>query len=128
VTAGLVGVVSLLPFGACAAPAGPAEDVARRFDEALSRSDWSAACALLASATKDDLERSAGKPCAEALAMEDLSEAGPVRAVQVFGTMAQARLGQDTFFLSRFPDGWKVMAAGCSPQPDGPYDCTVQGG
>ena len=121
-------MLGLLTFGACAAPAGPAEDVARQFDEALARSDWSAACALLAPATKDDLEQSAGTPCAEAMAGEDLSEAGPVARVQVFGTMAQARLAQDTFFLTRFRGGWRVLAAGCSPQPAGPYDCRVQGG
>lgn len=79
-------------------------------------------------ATKDDLEQSAGTPCAEAMAGEDLSEAGPVARVQVFGTMAQARLAQDTFFLTRFLGGWRVLAAGCSPQPAGPYDCRVQGG
>jgi hypothetical protein len=128
VPAALVAVVGLLTFGACAAPAGPAEDVARQFDEALARSDWSAACALLAPATKDDLEQSAGTPCAEAMAGEGLSEAGPVARVQVFGTMAQARLAQDTLFLTRFRGGWRVLAAGCSPQPAGPYDCRVQGG
>ena len=31
-------------------------------------------------------------------------------------------------FLSQFPDGWKVVAAGCIPQPGRPYQCTVEGG
>ena len=33
----------------------------------------------------------------------------------------------DTVFLLRFPDGWRVSAAGCTPQGEAPYDCEVQG-
>ena len=128
VTAGLVGGCAVLAVGGCAAPPGPAGFTASRFDAAVGRSDWSTACAMLAPVTRDDLEQSAGTPCADALAQEGLEPAGPVVRVEVFGTMAQARMGQDTVFLARFPGGWKVLAAGCSPQVDRRYDCRLQGG
>lgn len=128
VTAGLVGGCAVLAVGGCAAPPGPAGSTASRFDAAVGRSAWSTACAMLAPVTRDDLEQSAGTPCADALAQVGLEPAGPVVRVEVFGTMAQARMGQDTVFLARFPGGWKVLAAGCSPQVGRPYDCRLQGG
>ena len=128
VTAGLVGGCAVLAVGGCAAPPGPAGSTASRFDAAVGRSAWSTACAMRAPVTRDDLEQSAGSPCADALAQVGLEPAGPVVRVEVFGTMAQARMGQDTVVLARFPGGWKVLAAGCSPQVGRPYDCRLQGG
>lgn len=127
-TAGLVAGCAVLAAAGCASPPGPAGSTASRFDAAVGRSDWSTACTMLAPVTRDDLEQSAGTPCADALAQEGLEPARPVVRVEVFGTMAQARMGQDTVFLARFPDGWKVLAAGCSPQVGRPYDCRLQGG
>jgi hypothetical protein len=128
VTAGLAAGCAVLALGGCAARPGPAGATASRFDAAVGRSDWSAACAMLAPVTRDGLEQSAGIPCRDALEEEGLERAGPVLRVEVFGTMAQARMGQDTVFLARFPGGWKVLAAGCSPQAGRPYDCRLQGG
>jgi hypothetical protein len=54
--------------------------------------------------------------------------AGAVENTDAFGTMAQVRFAQDTMFLAEFKDGWKVMAAGCAPEPGHPYDCQLQGG
>jgi hypothetical protein len=51
-----------------------------------------------------------------------------VDAFSTFGTMAQVRFSGDVMFVSEFGNGWKVMAAGCSPVPGHPYDCTLQGG
>jgi len=42
--------------------------------------------------------------------------------------MAQVRFTGDTLFLSEFRGRWKVLAAGCSPMPRAPYDCSVKGG
>ena len=36
------------------------------------------------------------------------------------------KLTADTVFLVRLPQGWTVAAAGCRPQPEGPYDCAVE--
>ena len=113
---------------ACGAQEAPATSVARKFAEAVDASDAAAACGYLAPATKSELEKSAGEPCASALAEEDLPSAGAVEETDAFGTMAQVKFAQDTMFLAEFKGGWKVMAAGCAPEPGHPYDCLLQGG
>jgi hypothetical protein len=45
----------------------------------------------------------------------------------VYGQWAQVRLSEDTVFLGAFPGGWRVVAAGCTPRDNRPYDCTLQG-
>ncbi|MGC0336296.1 hypothetical protein [Streptomyces sp. SLBN-8D4] len=48
--------------------------------------------------------------------------------MDLYGRQARIVLARDTLFLSLFPDGWKVVAAGCSPQPGRPYQCAIRGG
>ncbi|XVQ89797.1 hypothetical protein ACQP2K_21000 [Microbispora siamensis] len=52
--------------------------------------------------------------------------AGAVRGVDVWGDEARVRVDGDTLFLHRFPDGWRVRAAGCEPHPEQPYECEVE--
>lgn len=117
---------------ACSAPPDGAEaaDAARRFvSAAASRPD--AACALLAPDTVAELERSAEKPCAEALPEEELPSRTSVAGVEVAGHAAQVRLDGQVVFLSLFDAGWRVVAAGCTreePDPSRPYTCLVEGG
>jgi hypothetical protein len=99
-----------------------------QFTRALSAGDDAGACSLLATETKAQLEQAAGKPCAEAIAEEDLTGADAVEDVATFGTMAQVRFAGDTVFVAQFSGGWKVFAAGCSPVQGKPYDCRLQGG
>jgi hypothetical protein len=76
----------------------------------------------------DDARRdteSFGRDCASQLAT--LPDPGAAQQIEVWGDTAQARLAGDTLFLLQFPDGWRVSAAGCTPQGDAPYDCEVQG-
>jgi hypothetical protein len=119
---------ALLLATGCGSAQPGASSVATRFVEALDADDAGAACGFLAPATKSELEKSAGKPCPAALTEEDLPSAGPVEKTEAFGTMAQVRFAEDTMFLAEFQGGWKVMAAGCSPEPGHPYDCRLQGG
>jgi hypothetical protein len=121
-------VATLVLTTGCGSEQPAATSVATKFAQALDDSDSTAACGYLAPETKSDLESSAGKPCPDALTEEDLPSAGPVTDARTFGTMAQVRFAADTLFLARFKSGWKVMAAGCSPQPGQPYDCELQGG
>jgi hypothetical protein len=50
-----------------------------------------------------------------------------VRHADVFGQWARVVLDSDTVFLASFPGGWRVVAAGCQPQGERPYDCTLRG-
>lgn len=103
-----------------------AERAATRFAESLRTPD--AACAALAPNTREELEQDAELPCARALPDAGLPEAGPVRSVDVYGTQARVVAARDTLFLSSFPHGWKVVAAGCTPRPARPYQCLIKGG
>ncbi|GHE56522.1 hypothetical protein [Streptomyces vinaceus] len=51
-----------------------------------------------------------------------------MRATQVYGRQALLRMARDTLFLSQFNDGWKIVGAGCEPQADMPYRCSLKGG
>jgi hypothetical protein len=121
-------VAILMSTTGCGVQTPAATSVATKFVQALDESDPSAACGYLAPETRSDLESSAKKPCASAITEEDLPSAGTVKESSTYGTMAQVRFSADTLFLTRFKSGWKVMAAGCKPQPGQPYDCQLQGG
>jgi hypothetical protein len=122
-------VVLLLGLTGCGSQ--PHEDavtsVADAFQRAFADKDGAAACAELAPETRSELEQSAGKPCAEAVLEEPVGPSSSSR-VEVFGTQALVGAGRSAIFLARFPEGWKVMAAACTPQPVGPYDCSISGG
>jgi hypothetical protein len=86
------------------------------------------ACDLLAPGTREELEKDGD--CAQALQQTDPPEAGPLGAVTIASGSAQVHLGDETVFLARFDDGWKVTAAGCtrtSADTAEPYDCDVKG-
>jgi hypothetical protein len=104
-----------------------AASVAARMLTAVQAGDGAGACAALAPDTVSELEESAGKPCAEAILDEDLPAPGEATGSDVYGQWAQVRLTSDTVFLGVFPDGWRVVAAGCTPRQEQPYDCTLQG-
>ncbi|MFF5531552.1 hypothetical protein ACFY71_03600 [Streptomyces cinerochromogenes] len=105
-----------------------ASRAAVRFEESVRRADGPRGCAALAPETRQEVEQSAESPCAKALPDEQLPYGGAVRDVQVYGRQAQVVLDGDTVFLSAFPAGWLITAAGCVPRPEQPYQCKVKGG
>jgi hypothetical protein len=110
---------------ACSSAAQPTvEAVAGRFAGAVAQHDSAAACALLTDDARRDTE-TFGRSCAAQLA--GLPDPGGVQQVEVWSDAAQVRLAGDTVFLLRFPDGWRVSAAGCVVEEDAPYRCEVQG-
>ncbi|MBB4917248.1 hypothetical protein [Streptosporangium saharense] len=102
----------------------PAEQAVASFYAAVRAHDGERACALLAPEAADGL-RTGGQDCAKAILDLDLP-GGQVRESAVWGDEAQVRLTHDTVFLHRFPRGWLVRAAGCTPRGDLPYRCEVK--
>jgi len=124
-------VVTVLAASGCTAVAergDAAAATAVRLLSAVAERDGAAACGLLAPETAAEVEQSADRPCAEAILNEQLPAAGPVTATHVYGQRAQVRLSADTVFLAVFPGGWRVVAAGCTPEGEKPYDCVIEGG
>lgn len=103
-------------------------DTVAVFEQALGDGAYDRGCALLAPGTAEELEQSADSPCAQALREESPRPGGAVRRTDVYGNQARAVLSADTLFLSRFATGWKVVAAGCEPRPQQPYQCRIKGG
>ena len=110
------------------------ETVARSFYRAFADGDGARACRLLSASTRSEVEKSAEAPCAEGLLDEDLPEVTDVEDVRVYGVMAQVRFAgaggsPETAFLSRYDEGWRVTASGCTGTgASTPYDCQVSGG
>lgn len=101
---------------------------AERFVTAVGDGDGTAACALLAPGTLDEVEGTSGTSCAEAVTDQDLGEPGPATAVAVYGQWAKVQLGDQAVFLAMFPGGWRVVAAGCRPRGERPFACELDGG
>jgi hypothetical protein len=121
-------IVAVMASGCGAQTESAPRRLASDFAQAVAARNAAKACALLAPETRSELEQSAGEPCVRALGREDLPSPGRLRHFASFGTMAQATFARDVVFLTEFKSGWRVMAAGCTPQPERPYDCQLQGG
>jgi hypothetical protein len=129
--AGLTALVLLVP-GCSGAAESAAERAARAFSTALESGDAAAACALLAPATRSELERSEGAPCPQALPALGLTPLDRISRLERYGRQAAvhgrgAGAQPDTWFLSRFDDRWLVVAAGCRVQGEVSASCDVTG-
>ena len=121
-------VVVVAGCGSVASRGQAASSAAQRLLNAVDRKDGAAACALLAPQTAAEVVQSAQQDCAEAILDQNLPRPGAVTGDDVYGQWARVRLSDDTIFLAMFAGGWRVVAAGCTPRGERPYDCTVQGG
>ena len=105
---------------------GLAEPEVERVAEEFAAGDAAARCDLLAPGTFAALVEDESTSCEEAIEQFDVGS-GDVVEVGVWGEEAQARLSDDTLFLTHTPAGWRVFAAACSSQgQDQPYDCEVE--
>ncbi|CAL9650239.1 hypothetical protein SUDANB176_06600 [Streptomyces sp. enrichment culture] len=124
-------LVTAVTAGACGMPSERRDRVTEdvtRFERALEAGRRAYLCAALAPSTRQELEHTARSRCERAIGEQDLPRAGAVRSVDVYGGQARVVLEHDTVFLARFPEGWKVTAAGCRPRPGQPYQCEIKGG
>ncbi|UQX03792.1 hypothetical protein [Streptomyces sp. RerS4] len=120
-------VMTVTACGASAARTDGARDAGRAFLGAVAAADHAAACDLLAPETREQVVEDEKKACALALTDQRLPVDRADHAVEVYGRQAVFRAAGQTLFLSQFADGWKVVAAGCTPQGDKPYRCVVKG-
>jgi hypothetical protein len=97
------------------------------FHSALGSGDHARACGLLIPAAVEKLEAGTAGTCPEKLAQLDLPESVSVQDSVAYGSNARVIMDQDTLFLARSGDGWKIAAAGCSARGERPYDCDVEG-
>jgi hypothetical protein len=113
--------------GCAASHEADVEQVAEQLHAALRVEDGAAACELLSEDAQEELQES-GDSCEVAVLGAGLSPDGRVEKVSAYGTSAQVQYDDDVVFLADFPEGWRVIGAGCEKQADAPYDCKVQGG
>jgi ketosteroid isomerase-like protein len=88
--------------------------------------DAAALCRLVTPAAAQSAE-TGDETCVQALADLDFPGTGRVGAVQVWSDRAQVKAGGDTLFLTEVDGGWRVSAAGCTAEADGPDDCDLEG-
>ncbi|RPF29262.1 hypothetical protein EDD96_5779 [Streptomyces sp. Ag109_G2-6] len=127
----VLAAAAVLAAAGCGGP-GARQDAAAAagaaFEAAVAAGDHVRACGLLAPQTRKQLEQDEHKACPAALASQELPRTHGVQGVEAYGRQAMVRMaGDDTLFLSLFTGGWKVVAAGCTPRPDRPYDCLLKG-
>src|SRR5215218_10820038 len=116
-----VGATAALLLSGCGnLSAGEVERAANAFATAQ---DPASRCDLLTTNTLAALVEEESSPCEEAIGSVPIGSGGVV-SVEVWGEEAQAELDDDTLFLTRTSDGWRVMAAACTSQgANKPYDC-----
>ena len=125
----LVATLALLPVAACGAPSSTVDDASRagaQLQRAVASHDAGAVCRLLTPATSQSLAQD--ESCASAVSGLDLSDPGPVRSAQVWGSNALITYDQDAAFLTLANGRWLVTAAGCSLHQESPADCDLEAG
>jgi hypothetical protein len=128
-TTAVATAVLVLALTGCSAGGGTRVDAtatADRFLRDVEHGDGRAACALLVPDARQDVEDRTGSPCADGLTTLDLPAPQDGRT-RVYGRAAIVEADGHTVFLARSGDTWRVRAAGCTPVPGAPYECTVDG-
>ena len=121
-------VVGLGLLVGCGSSGSAAQSAAADFYQAVEGGQSAVACGLLAPETRRELEQAENATCEAALSRMELPAAGATDRTERFGQHAVVRFARDTVFLAEYDDGWKVVAAGCTPRDGLPYDCDVEGG
>jgi len=122
------GLVSLLALSACAPAGTAAAAAAQEFHQAVMAGRLSEACSLLQAETREETARTGGSgSCENQLQGAHLPDAGKSLHSEIYGRNAVVEFEKDTVFLTASQGGWKITAAGCTPQGEAPYTCEVGG-
>jgi hypothetical protein len=121
-------LVALLALSACAPAGKEAAAAAEEFHQAVDAGQMSEACSLLQPATREETARTGGAgSCENQLQRKRLPNAGKILHTERYGRNALVEFEKDTVFLTASEAGWKITAAGCTPEGDAPYMCEVGG-
>lgn len=121
----VVPLVVLLFAGCGASPAtGGVTRVAADFQRDVAAGDLAPACALLSAEVRSSFDGG----CPAALKQAKVPGVTGAPTTSVYGKNGLVRWRGEAVFVSRFPEGWRVVAAGCTAQHDKPYQCSVSGG
>jgi hypothetical protein len=104
-----------------------AVETVQRFRGELAAGHAGRACALLAPHTVEGVEDGETGSCPDKLARLSLPHSGALTDSRAYGRSAQVLLQDDTVFLTRSGNEWRITAAGCIPRGERPYDCDVKG-
>jgi hypothetical protein len=119
------GLLVLLAISGCAPDGTAAVDTAQKFSQALAASDWSGACAMLLADAREKVAKD--RTCEENLQALQIPEPGTVTRTGIYGRSALIEFENDAVFLTVAEGGWKITAAGCTPNGAKPYTCEVGG-
>jgi hypothetical protein len=102
-------------------------DVTETFLRAVAAGDGTRACTQLSGGARQALEDQEDERCATATSKLDGVSPSRVIRAQVFATSAKVDLADGhSAFLELTPNGWRLAAAGCRPEPaDAPYTCEL---
>lgn len=123
----VAGIAALLAVTGCAPDGTAPADAAQEFHQAMSASDWSSACSMLETDTREKTAREQEGSCEDHLRNLQLQEPGTVTRTEIYGRGAFVEFANDAVFLAASGGGWKITAAGCTPNGDAPYTCEVGG-
>jgi hypothetical protein len=122
------GLMPLLALSACAPVGTAAAGAAQEFHQAVMAGHLSEACSLLQAETRKETARTGGPgSCENQLQGAHLPDAGKSLHTEIYGRNAVVEFEKDTVFLTASEAGWKITAAGCTPQGEAPYTCEVGG-
>ena len=123
------GLLSLLTLAGCASDrTAAAAGAAQEFYRAFIAGNVSEACSLLQAETREETARTGGAgSCENQLRGQQLPDAGKILHIDIYGRNALVKFENDTVFLTTSKDGWKITAAGCTPNGEAPYRCEVGG-
>ncbi|MGX1159936.1 hypothetical protein FBY31_1703 [Arthrobacter sp. SLBN-100] len=125
--AAVAGIAALLAVSGCAPDGTAPADAAQEFHQDLAASDWSAACNMLQSDTREKTAQEQESTCEDHLRNLQIQEPGTLARTEIYGRGAFVEFENDAVFLAAAEGGWKVTAAGCTPNGDAPYTCEVGG-